>query len=329
MEQIFKTRVTEALGIQHPIIQGGMMWVSQPELVAAVSEAGGLGVVTALTFETPKGLERAIHRTRELTDKPFGVNLTLLPTLVQWDYDGFVDVILAEGIRIVETAGSNPQQYVERLKAAGVTVIHKCTAVRFAKKAESIGCDLVSIDGCECGGHPGEEDVTSMILVPLTAEAVNIPVIAAGGFADGRGLTTALALGAEGVTMGTRFMATAEAPVHPRVKEWLVRATERDTMLVMRSLRNTERVLKNRAASEVAEMEARGAKLEELAPLLSGKRGLRVIKEGEVDAGLLTAGQCVGLIRDVPTVRELIERIVTEAAKIIGQRLPAMMSGGN
>lgn len=325
MEQVFKTKVTEALGIEHPIIQGGMMWVSQPELVAAVSEAGGLGILTALTFETPEGLGRAIKKTRELTGKPFGVNLTLLPALVPKNYDEFVDVIINDGIGIVETAGRNPQQYVERLKSAGVKVIHKCTSVRFAKKAESLGCDFVSVDGCECAGHPGEEDVTSMVLIPAAVDAVNIPVIASGGFADARGLVAALALGAEAINMGTRFMATTEAPIHQNVKDWLLRATERDTMYVMRSLRNTERVLKNKAAETVAEMEARGASFQELAPLLSGKHGLRLITEGDLDCGLFTAGQCVGLMHDVPTVQELIDSMVAGARQIAGARMKSLM----
>jgi len=303
-----------------------MMWVSQPELAAAVSNAGGLGILTALTFESPEGLALAINKTRKLTEQPFGVNLTLLPTLAPASYDGFIDVIVDEGVGIVETAGRNPQQYIEKLKSAGIRVIHKCTAVRFAKKAESLGCDFVSIDGCECAGHPGEEDVTSMVLIPLAVDAVSIPVIASGGFADARGLVAALALGAEAVNMGTRFMATVEAPVHPNVKEWLLRATERDTMYVMRSLRNTERVLRNAVAEKVAEMEAKGAPLEELAPMLSGRKGLRLLKEGDLDCGLFTAGQCVGLVRDLPTVQELVDTMVAGARDIADKRLPSMMA---
>jgi nitronate monooxygenase len=322
--QVFKTRVTEGLGIEHPIIQGGMMWVSQPELVAAVSEAGGLGVLTALTFETPEGLADAISRTRALTNRPFGVNLTFLPTLVPKDYGSLIDVIVEEGVGIVETAGRNPEPYMERIKAGGAQVIHKCTSVRFAKKAESIGCDYVSIDGCECAGHPGEDDITSLVLIPLTADAVEIPVIASGGFADARGLVAALALGAEAMNLGTRFVATRESPAHINVKNWLVEASETDTMFVMRSLRNTERVLRNEVAEKVVELESQGAGIAELAPLVSGKNGLRMLKDGEIEIGLMPAGQSVGLVRDIPTVSELMNTIMDEAKDITGKRLEEM-----
>ena len=297
MAQVFKTQVTEDFGIEHPIIQGGMMWVSQPELVAAISEAGGLGILTALTFETAEGLADAIARTRALTDHPFGVNLTFLPTLIPKDYGSLIDVIVDEGIGIVETAGRNPEPYMERIKAGGAKVVHKCTSVRFAKKAEAIGCDYVSIDGCECAGHPGEEDITSLVLIPATVDAINIPVIASGGFADARGLVAALALGADAMNMGTRFVATQEAPAHEKVKQWYVDASETDTMYVMRSLRNTERVLRNEIAERVVELEGQGAGIAELAPLVSGKNGLRVLKDGDTDVGLMTAGQSVGLVR--------------------------------
>ncbi len=326
MTQVFKTKVTEDLGIEHPIIQGGMMWVSQPELVAAVSEAGGLGILTALTFETAAGLADAIARTRALTDRPFGVNLTFLPTLIPKDYGSLIDVIVDEGIGIVETAGRNPEIYMDRIKSGGAKVIHKCTSVRFAKKAEAIGCDYVSIDGCECAGHPGEEDVTSLVLIPVTVDAISIPVIASGGFADARGLVAALALGAEAMNMGTRFVATKEAPAHINVKQWLMDASETDTMFVMRSLRNTERVLRNEVAENVVEMEGRGAGIAELAPLITGKNGLRVLKDGEIDVGLMAAGQSVGLIHDVPTVRELIDTIIEEAQQIIDSRLSGMIA---
>jgi len=301
MVQVFKTQVTEDFGIEHPIIQGGMMWVSQPELVAAVSEAGGLGVLTALTFETAEGLADAIARTRALTDRPFGVNLTFLPTLIPKDYGSLIDVMVDEGIQIVETAGRNPEPYMERIKAGGAKVVHKCTSVRFAKKAEAIGCDYVSIDGCECAGHPGEEDITSLVLIPATVDAIKIPVIASGGFADARGLVAALALGAEN-------------------------ASETDTMYVMRSLRNTERVLRNPIAEKVVELEGQGAGIGELAPLVSGQNGLRVLKDGDTDVGLMTAGQSVGLVHDVPTVRELIDTIISEAQQIAGTRIAGMMS---
>jgi nitronate monooxygenase len=316
--------VTERLGIEHPIIQGGMMWVSQPELVAAVSNAGGLGILTALTFETAEGLERAIARTRELTDRPFGVNLTFLPTLVPKDYGSLIDVMVGEGIGIIETAGRNPEPYLERLKSGGALVIHKCTSVRFARKAEAIGCDMVSIDGFECAGHPGEDDVTSLVLIPLTVEAVSIPVVASGGFADARGLVAALALGAEAMNVGTRFVATEESPVHPNIKQWLVDATERDTMLVMRSLRNTERVLRNPIAEKVVELESRGATIAELAPLVTGKNGLRMVTEGDIECGLMSAGQIVGLIRDVPTIGDLIDSMMREARSIVDERLAGM-----
>jgi nitronate monooxygenase len=324
MKQVFKTRVTEGLGIDHPIIQGGMMWVSQPELVAAVSEAGGLGVLTALTFETADGLADAIARTRALTARPFGVNLTFLPTLVPKDYGSLIDVIVDEGITIVETAGRNPEPYIERIKAGGAKVIHKCTSVRFARKAESIGCDYVSIDGCECAGHPGEDDVTSLVLIPVTVDAVKIPVIASGGFADARGLVAALALGAEAMNLGTRFVATQEAPAHINVKNWLVEASETDTMFVMRSLRNTERVLRNEVAEKVVELESRGAGIAELAPLVTGKNGLRMLKDGEISVGLMPAGQSVGLVHDIPTVRELMDTIMKEARQIVDGRLDGM-----
>jgi nitronate monooxygenase len=324
MKQVFKTRVTEELGIVHPVIQGGMMWVSQPELVAAVSEAGGLGVLTALTFETAEGLSDAIARTRALTDRPFGVNLTFLPTLVPKDYGSLIDVIVGEGIDIVETAGRNPEPYMERIKAGGAKVIHKCTSVRFARKAEAIGCDYVSIDGCECAGHPGEDDVTSLVLIPVTVDAVSIPVIASGGFADARGLVAALALGAEAMNLGTRFVATEEAPAHVNVKNWLVEATETDTMFVMRSLRNTERVLRNEVAEKVVELENQGAGITELAPLVTGKNGLRMLKDGEIDVGLMPAGQSVGLVRDIPTVADLMNTIMGEARRIADDRLGGM-----
>ena len=326
MAQVFKTQITEDFGIEHPIIQGGMMWVSQPELVAAVSEAGGLGVLTALTFETAEGLADAIARTRALTDRPFGVNLTFLPTLIPKDYGSLIDAMVDEGIHIVETAGRNPEPYMERIKAGGAKVVHKCTSVRFAKKAEAIGCDYVSIDGCECAGHPGEEDITSLVLIPATVDAINIPVIASGGFADARGLVAALALGAEAMNMGTRFVATQEAPAHEKVKQWYVDASETDTMYVMRSLRNTERVLRNEIAEQVVALEGQGAGIAELAPLVSGKNGLRVLKDGDTDVGLMTAGQSVGLVRDVPTVRELIDTIISQAQQIAGTRLAGMMS---
>jgi nitronate monooxygenase len=301
-----------------------MMWVSQPELVAAVSNAGGLGVLTALTFETAEGLEKAIARTRELTDKPFGVNLTFLPTLVPKDYGSLIDVMVGEGIGIIETAGRNPEPYLERIKAGGAMVIHKCTAVRFALKAQKIGCDMVSIDGCECAGHPGEDDITSLILIPLTVDAVEIPVIASGGFADARGLVAALALGADAMNMGTRFVATQESPVHAGIKDWLVNSQETDTVYVMRSLRNTERVLRNSTAEKVLELEAAGAGIAELAPLVAGKNGLKMLTEGDTECGLMSVGQSVGLVHDIPTIAELIDGMMREAGKIVDGRIAGM-----
>jgi len=312
-----KTRITELFGVDYPIIQGGMMWVSRAELVAAVSNAGGLGILSALTFPSPEELAAEIKRTRELTDKTFGVNITLLPTLRPKDIDGYFDVVIKGGIKVVETAGRSPEPYMERLKVAGVKVIHKCTAVRFARKAERIGCDAVSIDGFECAGFPGEEDITSLILIPLTADALEIPVVASGGFGDGRGLVAALALGAEGINMGTRFMATQESPIHARVKEWLVQASERDTVLLLRSLRNTERILRNPAAEKVLEMEKQGATLEELDPFITGKEGEKLLETGDLDKGLLGVGQVVGLIHDIPTAKQLIDGIVHEAEEVV------------
>jgi nitronate monooxygenase len=314
---MFKTRITELFGIKYPIVQGGMMWVSRAELVSAVSNAGGLGIMTAFTFPTPEQLAAEIKRTRALTDKPFGVNVTLLPTLRPVDIDGYFDAVIKSGIKIVETAGRSPEPYIERLKAAGVKVIHKCTAVRFARTAQRIGCDAVSIDGFECAGHPGEEDVTSLILIPLTADAIEIPLIASGGFGDGRGLVAALALGAEAINMGTRFMATKESPVHDKVKELFIKISERDTMLVNRSFRNTSRAWKNPTAEKVLEMENQGATIEQLAPLISGQAGRGMLETGDIDKGLLTVGQVVGLVRDIPTVKELIDRIIKEAEEVI------------
>ena len=316
---MLKTRVTELFNIKYPIIQGGMMWVSRAELVGAVSNAGGLGILTALTFSSPEELVAEIRKTKEITDKPFGVNFTFLPTLRQINYEEYIDAALGEGVRIVETAGRSPEPYMPRLKAAGVKGIHKCTAVRFARTAQRIGCDAVSIDGFECAGHPGEEDVTSLILIPLTADAVEIPVIASGGFADGRGLVAALALGAEGMNMGTRFLVTQESPVHPQVKQFLVQSSERDTMLVQRSLRNTARVLKNKVAEKVSQMEKEGATLEQLAPLISGQKEKEIFETGEIERGLLHCGQVVGHIRDIPTVKELIEKIISEAEEIMSR----------
>src|SRR4051812_23721814 len=317
------TRITKLFGIQHPIIQGGMHYVGFAELAAAVSDAGGLGIITGLTQRTPDALASEIRRCREMTDKPFGVNLTFLPAVVQPDYPGYVRAIIDGGVTIVETAGNNPQRWLPALKDAGVKVIHKCTSVRHALKAEAIGCDAVSVDGFECGGHPGEDDVPNFILLPRAAEELKIPFVASGGMADGRSLVAALALGADGMNMGTRFIATKEAPVHQNVKDAIVAASELDTRLVMRPLRNTERVLKNAAVERLLEKERElGAsiKFDDIAAEVAGVYP-RIMKEGEMDLGAWSCGMVAGLIRDVPTVKELIDRIMSEADAIIQQRL--------
>lgn len=323
---MLKTILTERLNIKYPIIQGGMMWISKAELVSSVSNAGGLGIITALSFDTPEKLAAEIDKTRQMTDKPFGVNLTFLPTLRPINYDAYIDVIIEKGIKIIETAGRNPENYIQKFKDNDITVIHKCTSVRHALKAEKIGCDFVSIDGFECAGHPGEDDVTSLILIPRAKDELKIPIIASGGFADGRGLVAALALGAEGINLGTRFVATSEAPVHENIKKKLLEAKETDTMLVERSLKNTVRVLRNAHAEKVLEMEKNGATLQELAPLLSGLRGLKAIQTGETDDSLFACGQAVGLVYDIPTVNELVSRIVKEAKEIIENRLKNIVS---
>ncbi|MCP5349132.1 MAG: nitronate monooxygenase family protein [Gammaproteobacteria bacterium] len=323
-----KTRVTEMLGIEHPIVQGGMQWVGRAEMTSAVSNAGGLGILTALTQPDPEALGREIRRCRELTDKPFGVNLTILPTIRPVPYDDYVAAIIESGVTIVETAGRNPQPYLPALKEAGITVIHKCTSVRHSLKAESIGCDLVSVDGFECAGHPGEDDVTNLILLPLAARRLKIPFLASGGFGDGRGLVAALALGAEGINMGTRFMVTREAPIHENVKQAMVDATELDTALLYRTLRNTARVFRNSVASQVLEIEGRQGPtdFDEIAPLVKGTRGRELFESGHLEHGIWSAGMVIGLIDDIPSCEELITRIVAEAEQIISQRLKGMIS---
>ena len=323
---MFKTRVTELFGIEYPIVQGGLMWIARAELVSAVANAGGIGFLTALTHPTPEGLAAEIRKTREMTDKPFGVNLTFLPTLIPVDYAPYIDVCIAEGIRFMETAGRNPEPYMEKMKKAGMIITHKCTSVRHSIKAEKVGCDAVSIDGFEAAGHPGEDDVTSLILVPLTRDALSVPVIASGGFGDGRGLVAALALGAEGMNMGTRFVATREAPLHVNVKRALVRAGERDTRLIMRTLRNTERVLANSAAQKILEIEAKGdTKIEDIAPYVGGKRGLAMLENGDTESAVMSAGQVVGLIKDIPSVQELMDRIIAEAREIMTKGFGAIL----
>ena len=318
-----KTRITELFGIEHPIIQGGMHYVGLAELAAAVSNAGGLGIITGLTQRTPELLAKEIARCREMTDKPFGVNLTFLPSVNPPDYPGYVKAIIDGGVKAVETAGNNPQKWLPALKEAGIKVIHKCTAVRHALKAEAIGCDAVSVDGFECGGHPGEDDIPNFILLPRAAEELKIPFVASGGMADGRSLVAAMALGAEGMNMGTRFIATKEAPVHQNVKDAIVAASELDTRLVMRPLRNTERVLTNAAVERLLQKERElGAsiKFEDILPEVAGVYP-RIMQNGEMEAGAWSCGMVAGLVRDVPTVKELIDRIMAEAEAIITQRL--------
>jgi len=322
-----KTRITELFGIKHPIIQGGMHFVGYAEMAAAVSNAGGLGLITALTQPNAQALADEIARCREMTDKPFGVNLTFLPSVNQPDYPGYVKAIIDGGVKAVETAGNNPQQWLPALKEAGVNVIHKCTAVRHALKAQSIGCDAVSVDGFECGGHPGEDDVPNMILLPRAADTLKIPFIASGGMADARSLVAALALGAEGMNMGTRFIATKEAPVHENVKQALMAASELDTRLIMRPLRNTERVLMNASVGRLLETEkALGAKttFADIAPEVAGVYP-RVMGKGEMDAGAWSCGMVAGLIYDVPTVKELIDRIMAQAEVLIRKRLTGLL----
>ena len=323
-----KTKITEMLGIEHPIIQGGMHYVGFAELAAAVSNAGGLGIITGLTQRTPQALADEIRRCRGMTDKPFGVNLTFLPVVSAPDYPGYIRAIIEGGIKVVETAGNNPQKWLPALHEAGIKVIHKCTSVRHSLKAESIGCDAVSVDGFECGGHPGEDDIPNFILLPRAAEELKIPFVASGGMADGRSLVAALSLGAEGMNMGTRFMATKEAPIHENVKQAIVAASELDTRLVMRPLRNTERVLKNAAAERLlAKEKSLGAnlKFEDIFGEVAGVYP-RIMLEGEMDAGVWSCGMVAGLVHDIPTVRELVERIMAEAEGIIRQRLSGFLA---
>ncbi|MEC9347213.1 MAG: nitronate monooxygenase family protein [Pseudomonadota bacterium] len=322
-----KTRITELFGVEHPIIQGGMQWVGRAELVSAVANAGALGFLTGLTQPTPEDLVKEIERTKSMTSKPFGVNLTILPTLKPVPYDAYVDAIVSSGIKIVETAGRNPEPYMQTFKDHGVKVIHKCTSVRHSVKAEQIGCDAVSVDGFECAGHPGEDDIPGLILLPAAAEKLTIPFVGSGGFGDGRGLVAALALGADGINMGTRFLATVEAPIHQNAKEALVAADERQTQLVYRPLRNTARIFRNGIAEQVAQIEKEKAgamKIDDVAHLVAGVKGRSVFEKGEMEAGIWSAGMITGLIHDIPTCAELVSRIVADAERIIGERLQRM-----
>ena len=321
-----KTRFTEMFGVEHPIAQGGMQWVGTAPLVGAVANAGALGFLTALTQPTPEALAQEIARTRDLTDKPFGVNLTILPAIKPPPYAEYRAAIIEAGIKIVETAGYKPQEHVDEFKAHGVKVIHKCTAVRHALSAERMGVDAISIDGFECAGHPGEDDIPGLILIPVAASKVKIPMIASGGFGDARGLVAALALGANGVNMGTRFCATQEAPIHDNFKQRMVANDERATDLIFRTLHNTARVARNAVSQQVVAIErAGGAKFEDVADLVKGARGREGLLSGDVDHGVWSAGMVQGLIHDVPTVRELIDRIMSEAEAIIRGRLAGMV----
>jgi nitronate monooxygenase len=307
-----RTRVTELLGIKYPIIQGGMQWVGTAELASAVSNAGGLGVLTALTQPTPDDLRKEIARCRTMTDKPFAVNLTILPTINPPPYAEYMRAIIESGIKIVETAGNNPKDFAGTFKEHGIKIVHKCTSVRHALSAERHGVDIVSIDGFECAGHPGEDDVPNLILVPAAARVLKVPIVASGGIGDGRAMAAVMALGAHGINMGTRFMCTVEAPIHEKVKQALLKAGERDTNLIFRTMRNTSRVLKNAVSDEVVAMEKGGAKFEEVRHLVAGARGRVAVRTGDVDAGIVSAGMVVGLIDDIPTCAELLERIVRE-----------------
>jgi len=314
-----KTRITEMLGIRYPIVQGGMQWVGTAEMASAVSNAGGLGMLTALTQPTPDALGEEIDRCRSMTDQPFGVNITILPSVNPPPYAQYIEQIIAKGISVVETAGNSPKEFTRALKAAGVHIIHKCTSIRHALSAERNGVDVVSIDGFECAGHTGEDDVGGLVLIPLAAKALKIPVIASGGIADGRGLAAALALGAEGVNMGTRFCATQEAPIHATIKQALVKASECDTNLIFRTLHNTGRVLKNSVSDEVVQKEGRpgGCEFKDIQALVSGLRGRATLCSGDVEAGLVWAGQVVGMISDIPTCADLMERMVRECREVL------------
>ena len=325
---MIKTRFTEEFGIEHPIVQGGMQWVGVAELVSAVANAGGLGFLTALTQPTPEDLRKEIQRCRTMTDKPFGVNLTILPTINPTPYDEYMQVIVDEGIKIVETAGRNPEPYLPLLKGNGVKVIHKCTSVRHALKAEKVGCDAVSMDGFECAGHPGEDDIPNLVLLPAAADQLSIPMLASGGFGDGRGLVAALALGAEGINMGTRFMATQECGIHPNVKDKLVTSSERDTQLVYRKFRNTARIYKNSIAEKVHEIETANpdSTFEDIREYVAGVRGRKVFESGDLEAGVWSASTVMGIINDVPTVEELVHGIVAQAEDIIKSRLDGSLA---
>ncbi|MDA3627716.1 nitronate monooxygenase family protein [Saccharopolyspora sp. WRP15-2] len=326
MGSAIRTRFTEEFGVEHPIVQGGMQWVGRAELVAAVANAGALGMITALTQPTPEDLVKEIARCRELTDKPFGVNITILPTITPPPYAEYRQAIIESGIEIVETAGANPAEQVAAFKPAGVKVLHKCTSVRHALKAQKLGVDAVSIDGFECAGHPGEDDVPGLVLIPRAADELSIPIIASGGFADARGLVAALALGADGINMGTRFMCTAESPIHDQVKKQIAEASELDTELIFRPLRNTARVASNSVSREVVSRLDAGGAFEDVRELVAGARGRQVYEQGDTELGIWSVGMVQGLIDDVPTVDELVQRIVGEATELIRGRLGSLLA---
>ncbi len=322
---MFKTRITELFGIKHPIIQGGMQWVGTSELVSAVSNAGALGILTALTQPTPEALSKEIERTRNMTDKPFGVNLTVLPAIEPPPYEEYAQAIVGSGIKIVETAGRSPEPFMELFKEYDVKVIHKCTSVRHALKAQSVGCDAVTIDGFECAGHPGEDDIPSLVLLPQTVEALDIPVAGCGGFSDAKSLVAALALGGEAIVMGTRFMATKESLIHQNVKMKMTEADERSTNLMFRTMHNTARVFKNSVSDEVVEIESSGsATFEDIKDLVAGTRGRVVFEEGDLEHGIWSAGISVARVKDVVSCDELVSRLVREAEEIIAGRLQAV-----
>jgi putative enoyl-[acyl-carrier-protein] reductase II len=322
---MFETRLTQILGIQYPIVQGGLQWLATAQLASAVSEAGGLGIISSLSFPDRQTLKNEIRLMREKTQKPFGVNLSMLPELTKGDRTlEILQVILEEKVPVVETSGRSPEPFIQKLKSEGIKLIHKVPSVRFAQKAESIGADAVTIVGFECGGHPGMDDVTSLILIPKTAESVKIPIIAGGGIADGRGFLAALALGAEGVVMGTRFVATRECPVHPRIKEEFLKARETDTMVIQRSIKNAARVMRNQAAEKTLSMEERGATLEELLTVISGRMNETAYQEGDFEGAIIACGQCVGLIHEIKSVKEIIDDIVQGAQSIL-QKMNAMI----
>lgn len=323
------TRLTEMFGMEHPIMQGGMQRVSRAELVAAVANAGALGFLSALTQPTPEALMMEIERTKSMTDRPFGVNLTILPSRTPPPYEEYGRAIVESGVKVVETAGYSPEPFMPMFNEAGIRVIHKCTAIKHAKKAEKVGCAAVVIDGFEAAGHPGEDGIGSLVLVPRAVDELDLPVIACGGFSDGRGLVAALALGAEAVSMGTRFMATQEAPIHPNLKAKLIEASELDTQLIFRKFRNTARVFKNSVAVEVAEIESRPeTEFSDVADLVSGERGAEVLETGDLEHGIFWAGVSSGLVYDIPTVAELVSRIISDAEQIILDRLTGFASGG-